>query len=101
MIAGRPIATYKLHEPIIYRKREIPCVEIPAPKVGSPYPSGWEHAEFVIEGTLEDFMSRYPHIRWKTDSIHKPINPEIARIYGGFSVKFHTHDLEYVIMELE
>lgn len=61
-IQGRPIATYKLHDPIVYKDRSIPLLELPSPKPGIPYPRGLEHAEFVIDCSFQEFMAQYPHI---------------------------------------
>ena len=35
--------------------REISVVELPSPKQGTFYPTGLEHAEFVIEESFEDY----------------------------------------------
>jgi predicted metalloenzyme YecM len=49
---GRLISNYILNEPlhvdvdgVIWH---VPVVEIPAPKLGRTFVSGWEHAEFVV-----------------------------------------------------
>jgi predicted metalloenzyme YecM len=34
------VATFKLKEPLVFGDRRIPCLELPAPKAGSPYPAG-------------------------------------------------------------
>ncbi|KAJ3063854.1 hypothetical protein HDU98_000377 [Podochytrium sp. JEL0797] len=67
LIAGRPIATFKLQEKDAItvvdnqwtaavpefgsRKgfRSIRVIELPSPKPGSYYPTGWEHAEFALQ----------------------------------------------------
>lgn len=100
-IGGRPISTFKLHSPYRYDSREIHCLELPAPKTGSPYPEGYEHVEFVIREPFQTFVSRYPHLEFKTKGMHKPVNPEISRKYPGLSVKFHHHPIEYVIKYLD
>ena len=46
MIGGRPISTFDY--PIYSNGLKISCLEIPSVKKGSDYPSGLEHAEFVI-----------------------------------------------------
>ena len=97
LIWGRMIATYRLDEPIRYHDREIWCVEIPSPKAWSPYPTGWEHAEFVIDMSFDEMMAKYPDISYHTDSMSKTINPDISIKYPGLSVKFHHNTLEYVI----
>ena len=48
MIGGRPISTYLLKQALTCNGLTIRCVEVPCPKPGRPYSSGWEHIEFVI-----------------------------------------------------
>ena len=101
MINSRPIATILLKEPLKYESFSIECVELPAPKSGSPYSEGWEHAECAVGMTLEDFMALHPSILFKTDSLQKEINPEVAKKYGIYTLKFHEHTLRYVVEVLE
>jgi predicted metalloenzyme YecM len=96
-IGERLISTYKLKEPINFRKRKIYLVELPSPKKDSPYPKGLEHVEFVIQDNFEDFMRKHPNIKFDTSGIGKLINPDIKIKYPKFSVKFHNKPLEYVI----
>jgi len=102
IIGGRPIATYSLYEPIIYRDREIHTVELPSPKEWSFYPSGWEHAEFAVGEDWWRLETIYPDVEWDTRSMWKTINPELSRKYSdGLSIKFHEHPLEYIIERYE
>ena len=96
-INGRPIATFKLFQPIIFKNRKIYLLELPSPKPGSFYPAGYEHVEFIIDESLEKFMARYPDIVFDKKGISKQVNPEVRLTFPEFSVKFHLHDLEYVI----
>lgn len=96
-IGGRPIASFRLNEPIRYREREIYVLELPAPKVGSDYPEGFEHVEFVIDRDLEAFVAQYPALAFKTKGIHKGVNADVQLVYPGFGVKFHRQSLEDVI----
>merc|ERR1719401_1323162 len=119
-IGGRPIATFKLATPLVIESvdgsRKIDVVEIPAPKDGSPYNAGLEHAEFVIgEGThesplrdevhtslLNSWMERHPEVSWSAKAIGKACNPDVSTKleldrYGKVSVKFHLMPLESVI----
>ena len=101
LIGGRPIATFKLFEPIQYKGRKIWCLELPSPKAGSPYPKGYEHVEFVIDQPFNEFMGRYSALPFKTKGMSKEVNPEISREYGDLAVKFHHHTIEYVIRYLD
>lgn len=96
-IGGRPIASFRLQEPIHYQEREIYVLELPAPKVGSHYPEGYEHVEFVINQPLEHFVADHPNLVFKTKGLHKAVNPDVQLQYDGFGVKFHRQSLEYVI----
>lgn len=101
LINGRPIASFKLHSPLVYQDRKIDGLELPSPKPGSPYPEGYEHVEFVVPEGLEAFQKRYAHLSFDTKGLHKSINADLRRAYEGFSVKFHEQSLEYVIRYLE
>lgn len=115
-IGGRPIATFKLVESISCDHHQIGVVEIPSPKVGSPYPKGLEHVEFVIgDGTtsspwnndthqrvLNEFRNRYPNVAWNTKAMAKEVNPDISvplktATHGVCSAKFHLVPLDDVI----
>ncbi len=101
MIGGRPISTFKLHQPYHYQSRKIYCLELPAPKEGSPHKEGYEHVEFVIKQSFQEFMDENPNLTFKTKGMHKSVNPEISRKYPNLSVKFHHHPIEYVIKYLD
>jgi len=101
LINGRPISTFKLHEPIHYQGRAIELLELPSPKPGSPYAEGFEHVEFVIDEDLDSFVARYPQLSFDTRGMKKAVNPDVRLAYGPLSVKFHRHNLEYVIRYLD
>ncbi|HEX2616701.1 MAG TPA: VOC family protein [Flavobacteriales bacterium] len=101
LIAGRPISTFQLHAPLVYRERRIGVIEVPAPKPGSPYPEGFEHAEFVVPEDLRTFIARHPSLAWDLSDLDKPINGDVRLRYDGFSVKFHRQALAYVIAHLD
>ncbi|OIO18787.1 MAG: hypothetical protein CO029_00030 [Candidatus Magasanikbacteria bacterium CG_4_9_14_0_2_um_filter_41_10] len=97
MVSGRVISTYKLHEPITYKERHIPLLELPSPKPGKHYARGLEHVEFVIDTSFDAFMKKYPHVSFETKDLEKKINPDIRISFDGCSVKFHQQSLEDVI----
>jgi predicted metalloenzyme YecM len=98
LVNGRPITVFVLEQPIVVAGRIIRVLELPAPKEGSPYPEGWEHAEFVIDEPFAHFMSRYDEHVFDTKSLHKELNPELGyKLPEGLQIKFHQAPLEQVI----
>ena len=96
-INSRPISCYKLREAIIYGKRQINVFELPSPKKGSAYLEGYEHVEFVIPYTLQEFLNRYPALNFDQKGMLKDINPDLRLQLGPISVKFHEQSIEEVI----
>jgi len=100
-IRKREISTYHLNKPIVYLDREIHCIELSSPREDLFFPEGFEHAEFVINESLTDFMGRYPNIEFNTEALNRELNPELIRQYEGIAVKFHNYSLEYTIKNLQ
>ena len=98
-IGGRLIATYRLLNPFHFEGRNIDVLELPAPKPGSPYPAGFEHAEFVANEGLMEFTLRYPRLAWDQSGMDKTINGDVRLRFDGFSVKFHRRALADVIAD--
>lgn len=97
-VNGRPIATFKLNNPINYNSRLIELIELPAPKKNTNYTSGLEHVEFVIDEGLNYWIEKYPNIDFEKSGMNKELNPEIKiSINKDISVKFHPLNLEKVI----
>lgn len=97
MVNGRMIATYKLHEPIVYKNRKIDVIELPAPKANHSYESGLEHVEFVTKEPLQKIVDRYPQFAFEVFGIHKKINADITLKLGEYCIRFHNQTLEEVI----
>ena len=100
MIGGRSIACYRLRVPFQFDRRSIDVLELPAPKPGSPYPEGFEHAEFVVNEDLLAFTQRHPQLDWDLSALPRPINADVRLRFVGYCVKFHRRSLADVI-ELE
>jgi DNA-binding Xre family transcriptional regulator/predicted metalloenzyme YecM len=98
-INNRPIAAFELANPIPYKGRNIYCLELPAPKTSSPYPEGFEHAEFVIDESFRAFQQKYPSIVFDTRGVEKAHNPELRLSFGTLNVKFHHKSLMELIKE--
>ena len=96
MVNGRPICTFKLVEAFQTDSHKVPLVELPAPKPGANYITGFEHAEFVIGESFDLFSARYPHLQF-VHSGKKSLNPELCVKLPSGQVKFHHHSLETVI----
>lgn len=102
-IAGRPICTFRLLTP--YQSATaglIEAVELPAPKRGSTYARGWQHAEFVTGEPLDSFIRRHPHVDFNTQAMGKSHNPEISIDVAGpkgeaYAIKFHQEPLLAIV----
>lgn len=101
IIGWREITTFKLDEPIIYKNRQISVLELPSPKVWSDYKEWFEHIEFVIKESFEEFIKKYNYISFDLKDINKKVNPDIRINYKNSSVKFHHNSLEYIINNFE
>lgn len=97
LVAGREIAIFALHEPLEAAGWRVPYVELPAPKDGSPYPEGLEHAEFVVNGELETFRQKYAHLGLDEKAYDRPLNPELSLKTATFAAKFHKLPIGAVV----
>jgi len=97
MIYGRPIANFLLAEPMVYKKRKIRIFELPAPKPFSNYREGFEHVEFVVKGSLENFLGQYSSLNLDLSGFNKTINRDVRISLGNAKVKFHENSLLEII----
>ena len=95
-INGRPIAVFKLSRGFKTPSGVIRVVELPAPKAGLDYATGFEHAEFVIPDSFEEFQGRYLQSKFIVGP-PKPLNAELALPLQSGQAKFHQLSLERVI----
>ena len=95
-VNGRLIATFRLHQPFSSSSGMIPLVELPQPKNGTPYATGFEHAEFVISESFASLVSRHPSLSFTLPG-PKTLNPELGLATRAGQVKFHHQSLERVI----
>lgn len=93
IIGGRPILTFRLFQPIRYHHYVINLIEVPAPKAGSPYKSGFEHIEVVIDEAFHSLDVNHNRVK-KSNNL---LNPELVLIFDDFSIKLHHKSLEHVI----
>lgn len=96
MVNGRPISTFRLAHPFQFDDKTVPLLELPAPKDGVVYPSGFEHAEFVIDKSFSQFAQQFPNAGFEP-VVDKVINSELCLRFDGKQAKFHHLSLERVI----
>ncbi|MFP4402341.1 MAG: VOC family protein [Candidatus Nanoarchaeia archaeon] len=102
IINGRAISVFKLSNPIIIEKFKIWCLELPSPKIATPYKEGWEHIEIVINSTLKKFVDNHTHVMFNTKNSNDTRNPDISIQLNSGVVKFHTiHIGELIAKEQE
>lgn len=101
IIGERPIATFKLHKPLIAENDlKVFVVELPAPKQKNKYHEGFEHLEVVISKSFEDLSKEYENLQFDWSGASKKINSELRiKLNDKFSIKFHHQRLEDVIRE--
>lgn len=93
IISGRPIMVYRLKESLVYGDWKIEGLELCAPKEGSFFKEGLEHAEFVTKKSLEDFLHDHEEIDFNMNAYAKEDNPELILEFKDCAVKFHTQSL--------
>ncbi len=96
-VNGRPIATFRLLEPVRYENWRIDAVELPAPKTGVQTNEGLEHVELVLFDDKESFLDKYAHKQFNMQAADRGINPEIGFKLPTYTVKFHLLNLPTVV----
>lgn len=95
-INGRSICTFRLDKAFVAGQHRVELLELPAPKEGTPYRTGFEHAELVIAESFADFRARYPHLALREGG-PQVLNPELSLKLGGLHAKFHHFPLDRII----
>jgi len=96
-VNNRPIATWKLEQPIVVDDQRIECLEIPAPKPGKDYAAGWEHCEALSFWDLETLNSEFSSHGLHAHLTKKALNAELAVKLKSGTIKFHYLPLSCVI----
>ncbi len=98
-VNGRQIAVYNLREPLNVPgwQRPVPYLEVPQPKPGSPYPEGFDHAQFVTLRGLGDFRSQHQDLSFDEKGLEHPLNPLVKLSGEAVAVKFHDKHMGSVI----
>ncbi|WP_237332730.1 VOC family protein [Zobellella iuensis] len=91
MIAGRPIITFRLHQPLAGPFGPVPCLELAAPKPGKTHLHGLEHGEIVVP-ELEQLLRDYPAVPFDTRGLAQH-PPELTLALAPYQLKFHLQSL--------
>lgn len=92
-VNGRPIATFRLPQPIYSDQWRVDCVELPAPKAGLVTAEGLEHLEFVLYDELPAFVQKHADKEFDLSAADRGINPAATFNLGDRTVKFHMLSL--------
>ncbi|WP_159567554.1 VOC family protein [Budvicia diplopodorum] len=111
-INGRPICLFSLNQPLRVGPWLIDCVELPYPG-DKLYPQeGWEHVEWVIPETPENFhqtalalfsdrILQLPQLKLKFSNPQgegeQLANPTLAATQDGITIKFHPYSIREII----
>jgi predicted metalloenzyme YecM len=94
IVRERRVGHFKLFQSIIYKQYTIPAFEVIAPKVGEVIKSDWEHAEFLLTESFQNFMDHYPNLNWDTSVMNSAEFPMIKLKLGDdMQVKFPLNRL--------
>jgi len=100
VVGGRRVALFKLIEPILYKDRSIPAIELIEPKQGQLCPSALEHIEFVLTSGFNEFLNEYPNISWDVNAIDQPMFPMVKlKLDDNIQVKFHLEPVLKIVAE--
>jgi predicted metalloenzyme YecM len=96
--ANRPITLLIPRVPLLAPSgAPIPLIEIPAPREGHPYPSGWEHAAFSLGGDPVAFHAANVTL---LDGIKDPgldVQSAFVTFPGGMTAKFYAAPLLEIV----
>lgn len=90
---GRLVLICRLETPLVYDEFEIKGFELMAPKENNKYIEGLEHAEFVVQSTLSDFLEKHSEINFDLKAYDREKNQELIIKFENCVVKFHTQSL--------
>ena len=96
MVNGRPICTFKMKQGFKFDHHTIELLELPFPKPGSDYKTGFEHAEFVLNESFQNYQARHTSVEFKIAG-NKNLNPELCVKTKSGQAKFHYSSLDRVI----
>ncbi len=89
IVGGRKVGVFQLQNHLEYQNQTFNIIEIFEPREGQIVKSAWEHIEFLVESTLEEFMNKYPNITWDISALDREEFPMLILLLGdGWRAKF-------------
>lgn len=89
IVNGRRVAVFKYNEPQIYKDQQFEAMELIEPRKEENRPSAFEHAEYLLPISLEDFITKYPNINWNTENLNRKEFPMLKiKLADDIQVKF-------------
>lgn len=96
-INGRPISTYLLHKPFWVESFLIDTIELPYPKAGTHYDTGFEHAEFVVDQAFSTITATLKDTDLQYSLGKNAFNRELkVKLNEKTQIKFHHMSLHSV-----
>ena len=106
MVGGRPVSVFRLREPLDVGSHKIRLLELPAPKAGSAYPTGWEHLEVALGSdealdALAVKLRTLPALKANWGNWNRKSNREVRVTPPGMKVRvaFHAKPLDAVLAD--
>lgn len=89
IVGGRRVCVINLNDSLNFEDNTFNIIEVFEPREGQIVQSFWEHIEFLVPDTLEEFIKLYPNIKWNTDALNREEFPMlILQLEDGLRVKF-------------
>lgn len=94
LVGGRRVGVFKFKKPLMYKDQNIETIELVEPEKGQKFSSGLEHAEYLLDESLEEFMSRYPDVNWNTSSLNRAEFPMLKlKLSKNIRIKFPRYPI--------
>jgi predicted metalloenzyme YecM len=91
-VSDRRVSVFQITKPFKYRDYVVSAVEVVEPKAGEKTLTKYEHVEFTIKESFEEFVNNYPNLSWDKSNINRPDFPRLKLVFSnGMEIKFnHT-----------
>lgn len=89
IVGDRRVGIFKLKSSLQYLNQNFSVIEIFEPRKDQSVKSSWEHVEFLVDKSLEEFINEYPKVDWDSSVINREEFPMLILSLGeGMRAKF-------------